>query len=160
MLRLRSRPIEQKSEPIVRVVADTNTVISGLFWHGSPRQVLNAARNNLITLYTSDELLAELQDVLSRTKFARLLAHHHTSSEELASEYAALVNTVIAAPIPPTVVADLDDDAVLACAVAAQAEAIVSGDDHLLSLGAFQGITILTAAKLLDQITPPPATTP
>jgi putative PIN family toxin of toxin-antitoxin system len=126
----------------------------------SPRQVLDAARNNLITLYTSDELLAELRDVLSRTKFARLLAQHGTSSEELAIEYAALVHTVISAPIPPTVVADPDDDAVLACAVAAQAEAIVSGDDHLLSMKAFQGILILTANELLGRVTPPPAVTP
>ena len=144
----------------MRVVADTNTVISGLFWHGSPRQVLDAARNNLITLYTSDELLAELRDVLSRTKFARLLAQHSTSSEELAAEYAALAHTITSAPIPPTVVADPDDDAVLACAVAAQAEAIVSGDDHLLSLKGFQGILILTANELLGRISPSPAVTP
>src|SRR5215212_4021038 len=157
MLRLRSTPIEQKSEPTVRVVADTNTVISGLLWHGSPRQVLDAARKNLITLYTSDELLVELRDVLSRTKFARLLAQHGTSSEELATEYAALAHTIASAPIPPTVVADPDDDAVLACAVAAQAEVLVSGDQHLLSLKVFQGILILTANELLGRVIPPPA---
>src|SRR5258708_24362163 len=65
--------------------------------------------------------------------------------EELAIEYAALAHTITSAPIPPTVVADPDDDAVLACAVAAQAEVIVSGDDHLLSMKAFQRILILTA---------------
>jgi putative PIN family toxin of toxin-antitoxin system len=106
---------------------------------------------------TNDALLAELRDVLSRTKFARLLAQHSTSSEELATEYAALGHTITSAPIPPTVVADLDDDAVLACAVAAQAEAIVSGDDHLLSLKGSQGILILTANELLGRVTPPPA---
>ena len=122
--------------------------------------MLDAARNNLITLYTSVELLAELRDVLSRTKFARLLAQHGTSSAELVTEYAALAHTVTSAPIPPTVVADPDDDAVLACAVAAQAEGIVSGDDHLLSLKGFQGIMILTANELLGRVTPPPAVTP
>lgn len=128
-----------------------------MLWHGSPRQVLDAARNNLITLYTSDELLAELGDVLGRTKFARFLAQHHISAKELVSEYAALADTVTSAPIPPRVIVDPDDDAVLACAVAAQAEAIVSGDNDLLNLKGFQGILILTAAELLDRISPPPA---
>lgn len=59
--------------------------------------------------------------------------------------------------IPPTVVADPDDDAVLACALAAQAEAIVSGDSDLLSLKSFQGIPILTAAELLGRVVPPSA---
>jgi len=98
--------------------------------------------------------------VLSRTKFARLLAQHSTSSEELAIEYAALAHTITSAPIPPTVVADPDDDAVLACAVAAQAEVIVSGDDHLLNMKAFQRILILTANELLGRVTPPPAVIP
>ena len=46
-------------------------------------------------------------------------------------------------------ITDPDDDAVLACAIGAQAEAIVSGDSHLLQLGHYQGIPIWTSAQLL-----------
>lgn len=141
----------------MRVVADTNVVISGLLWQGSPRQVLDAARNSLLTLYTSEGLLTELRGVLSRAKFDRLLIQQETSPEEVVTEYAALATTIIPATIPPTVVADPDDDAVLACALAAQAEAIVSGDSDLLSLKSFQGIPILTAAELLGRVVPPSA---
>ena len=50
----------------MRVVVDTNTIVSGLFWHGAPRRVLDAARTGRIQLFTSPVLLAELEDVLSR----------------------------------------------------------------------------------------------
>jgi predicted nucleic acid-binding protein len=54
--------------------------------------------------------------------------------------------------IEPVIIADPDDDVVLACAIAARAEAIVSGDNHLLDLKQYEGIPILTAAQLLAQI--------
>lgn len=57
----------------MRVVADTNTVVSGLLWHGAPRQVLDVARAGTLELYTSALLLAELADVLQGPKFAQRL---------------------------------------------------------------------------------------
>ena len=48
----------------MRVVADTNTLISGSLWHGPPRRVLDAARDGTITLYTSAVLLAELKKAI------------------------------------------------------------------------------------------------
>jgi predicted nucleic acid-binding protein len=56
--------------------------------------------------------------------------------------------------IAPTIADDPADDAVLACAIGARAEVIVSGDSHLLRLGDYQGIPILTAAELLARISP------
>ena len=54
----------------MRVVADTNVVVSGLLWHGNERRLLDAARDGFVELFTSKELLAELEDVLGRSKFA------------------------------------------------------------------------------------------
>ena len=47
----------------MRVVADSNVVVSGLLWHGNPRRLLDAARDGIIQLFTSAELFEELQDV-------------------------------------------------------------------------------------------------
>ena len=58
----------------MRVVLDTNIVVSGLLWHGSPRQVLNAARAGNIIPFTTGDLLGELHDVMARPKFAQRLA--------------------------------------------------------------------------------------
>jgi predicted nucleic acid-binding protein len=55
---------------------------------------------------------------------------------------------------PPVIAADADDDHVIAAAVAAEADLIVSGDHHLLDLGSHQGIRILTPAAALAIIAP------
>jgi putative PIN family toxin of toxin-antitoxin system len=57
----------------MRVVLDTNTVISGLLWQGPPRQILSLVREGKITLFASSAMLAELSDVLQRKKFATRL---------------------------------------------------------------------------------------
>jgi uncharacterized protein len=136
----------------VHVVTDTNTVVSGLLWYGPPRQVLDAARTGMLTLSTSAPLLAELAEVLQRPKFAQRLAQANVTPHILVFGYAALARLVVPAPIGPVVVADPDDDEVLACAVAAQAEVIVSGDRALLALESYEGIPIITAAQRMARI--------
>jgi putative PIN family toxin of toxin-antitoxin system len=136
----------------MRVVADTSTVVSGLMWRGKPRQVLDAARTRTISLFTSTTLLAELEDVLNRDKFARRLALIGHSPRDLLVGYAALATIVTPAVISPVILVDPDDDAVLACAVAASAKVVVSGDSHLLALKKYQNILILKAAELLECI--------
>ena len=59
---------------MTRIVPDTNIVVSGLLWRGNPRRILDVARDGIIELFTSPTLLEELEDVLSREKFARRLA--------------------------------------------------------------------------------------
>jgi putative PIN family toxin of toxin-antitoxin system len=136
----------------MNVVLDTNTVISGMLWRGAPRQVLDLARSATITLFTSPELLGELAAVLRRPKFSVRLAQAHTSVEELVIGYAALAITVRSKPIAPVIQNDPDDDKVLACAVTANAEIVVSGDDHLLELNAYEGIKIMTVSQLLERM--------
>ncbi|MCC7360309.1 MAG: putative toxin-antitoxin system toxin component, PIN family [Anaerolineales bacterium] len=136
----------------MRVVADTNTIISGLFWRGAPRQVLDAAREGRVDLVTSATLLAELEDVLTRAKFTERLRDAGVTAAELVLGYAALAKVIESGALAATVSDDPDDDAVLACAAAAQADAIVSGDKHLLKLKQFQDIPVLTAIALLERL--------
>ena len=98
----------------MRIVADTNTVISGLLWKGAPRQIIQACRQQRITIVSSESLIAELAEVLARDK---------------------------------PVCRDPDDDAVLACAVTGRVDALISGDDDLLTLKVFRAIPIMTAAE-------------
>jgi uncharacterized protein len=133
----------------MRAVADTNVVISGLLWNGPSRAVLDRARSGAVDLFTSADLLAELEDVLSRKKFSRRLQLAEISAHELMQGYAALARIVRPAPIEPIVLADPDDDAVLACALAARAELVISGDEHLLALGQFREVRIVTAVEFL-----------
>jgi putative PIN family toxin of toxin-antitoxin system len=136
----------------MNVVLDTNTVISGLFWKGAPRQVLDLARSGVITLYTSPALLAELADVLGREKFAQRLEQARVTVDELVYGYAALARVIRPARIKAVIQDDPDDDRVLACAKAAKAEVITSGDSHLLDLKEYAGIKILTVNQFLEQV--------
>ena len=132
----------------MRAVADTNVVVSGLLWQGLPRRVLDLARTGKLELFTSPALLVELEDVLGRQKFRRRLESAGVEPGELVLGYAALASVVLPTEKPAVIVEDPDDDEVLACALAARAEVIVSGDRHLRSLQSFRGIRIVTAADL------------
>lgn len=132
----------------MRAVADTNVVVSGLLWRGHPRRILDLVRTGQVDLFTSPALLAELEDVLSRRKFTRRMVLAGVELQDLVTGYAALARVILPARVPPIIAEDPDDDEVLACALAARAELIVSGDRHLLKLAEYQGIRIVRPVEL------------
>jgi putative PIN family toxin of toxin-antitoxin system len=136
----------------MRVVADTNTIVSGLLWKGPPFQLLEAARTGQVELYTNLSLLTELTEVLQRDKFAAKVRQTNFTVAELVSRYAMLATLVTPTVPEPVISADPDDDVVLACAITAGASVIVSGDHHLLELRLYRTIPILTVRELLNQI--------
>jgi putative PIN family toxin of toxin-antitoxin system len=136
----------------MRIVADTNTVLSGLLWQGPPRRLMDLARQRVFTPCTSSTLLAELAEVIARDKFAQRVLAAGLSAAELVQDYTRLAQIVEPQPLPAPASRDPDDDHVLACALAAKAEIIVSGDKDLLDLREYQGIPILTAADALQHI--------
>lgn len=136
----------------MRAVLDTNTIISGLFWSGSPRRVLRAAESQDLTITTSPPLLGELLRVLNYPKLAEKVAATGRTPEELLALFAHMCTIVQPEAIEPTIKADPDDDMVLACALGAKSNVIVSGDTHLLTLGSFRNIPIITARELLERL--------
>ncbi len=138
----------------MRVVFDTNTFISAVISpNGAPRRLLNEALKHRFSLYTSPILLAELLDVLERPKFSARLVKAHLTPAKIVHEIRNLAFLVIPQNVAKIILADPDDDHVLACAVVAQANMIVSGDQHLLALGEeFQDIQILNSADALRLI--------
>jgi putative PIN family toxin of toxin-antitoxin system len=138
----------------VRLVLDTNSVVSGLLWQGLPGKLIDAAQEKSVSLYTSAPLLAELRGVLERAKFARQLESRGLDIVTVYDGFAALASIVTPAIITPAVANDPADDSVLACALAAQADLIVSGDTHLLGLKTYHGIPIVTAAEALLRLSP------
>jgi uncharacterized protein len=90
--------------------------------------------------------------VLSREKFAKQLAERGLTVRDVFDGYAALITIVTPAVIAPTIIRDPADDQVLAAALAAQVDLIVSGDAHLLDLKSFKSIAIVTAAIAVERI--------
>jgi putative PIN family toxin of toxin-antitoxin system len=136
----------------VRLVLDTNTAVSGLIWGGVPGRLIDAAAAGKTQILSSVPLLDELHDVLFRKKFGAQLAEQGVDAVDLFEGYAALVRLVVPAVIGPVILADPDDDIVLATAVACGADLIVSGDAHLLGIGEFQGIPILTPSAAVSRL--------
>jgi putative PIN family toxin of toxin-antitoxin system len=136
----------------VRAVIDTNVLLSGLLWHGAPHVLLAHVRTATLGLVSSPALLAELEVVISRAKFDAILTRSNTSRERALTEVRQLAEVIEPPPLAVPVCRDPDDDAVLALALAAQVDLIVSGDDDLLALTHYQGIPIVTAVQSVAQI--------
>ena len=151
----------------MRLLLDTNVVVSALLWRGTPYRLLAAIRERGdVQLVTSITLLDELADVLARPFAAQRLAMIGRTVRDVVADYVELVELVEPAKVPRVVLGDVDDDQVIAAAVAARVDLIVTGDRrHLLPIGIHDGIAIVDAGEAVRRITterrliraPPPA---
>jgi putative PIN family toxin of toxin-antitoxin system len=139
----------------MRVILDSNIWISALLFGGLPRQVLTLANTGKIQIYSSEVLLDELEEVLSYQKLQKRITRLGTTSDELLTTVRQLIQVCTIAEIEPVPeLRDQDDLIVLATAVAAQAIAIVSGDNDLLVLQSYSGILIMNVADFLARYFP------
>ena len=149
-MKLCQRFTEFAERASVRVVLDTNVLISGLLWLGAPHHVLGLAESGEIELCATPSLLEELHDALSRPKFRAPIHRRRTSVDELVASVAAKVRLYDVTPrIVEPRLRDRDDVILLACARAAQAAYIISGDNDLLALESVQSISILSPSDFL-----------
>lgn len=134
----------------MRVVLDTNVLISAVLSRGSPPDsILRAWRTGSFELVISTPLLRELEKVLARPRIRRRL---RWSTDERTIFVAALSEgAVVVTPEEElrVIQADVADNRVLEAAVRAEADYIVSGDRHLLELRSHEGIRIVTPARFL-----------
>ena len=130
----------------MRVVLDTNVLISGIFFSGPPAKILLAWRNGKVQLVVSTEILKEYHEVGKR------LSHRYAGIDmgPLFMLLARNAELVEAAPLPAPVSNDADDDKFLACALASGTQVIISGDDDLLTVSGYRNLRILTPRVFVD----------
>ena len=137
----------------MRLVLDTNLLVSGVIAAGLPRRLVDGAKAGEFELCTSEVLLAELLDVLSRGKFAARLAQAGLTPEGIVGDLRRIAVVVAPASVPHVVPTDPDDDHVLAAALAGAADLIASGDKRdLLPLSSYEGIPIVTAREAVERL--------
>jgi putative PIN family toxin of toxin-antitoxin system len=145
----------------VWLVLDTNVTISGLLWRGTPYRLLQAIRSQQPQqqIYTSPALLEELTEVITRPTFTAQLRRIGKAPAELLADYFKIVELVEPSQIR-RVARDPVDDHVLACALAADAKFIISGDADILELKSYHGIPIRTVSAALKELTNTAPVTP
>jgi len=131
------------------VILDTNVLLSGIFFGGVPGRVLAAWHEDRFELILSPAILAEYRRVGDE------LAAEYTATRAPLTAILTLVTqraTIVDAPdLQVSVCADPSDDKFLACAVAARAPLIVSGDKHLLAVNGWGEIAIITPRQFADR---------
>lgn len=132
----------------MKAVLDTNVIISGLInSEGAPARVVDLWVNGSIRIATSLALIQEILDVIARPKFKPLgTLNKRCDLIKKLLERAEIVNP----PQRLKIISEDDaDNRVLECALAYSADYIISGDSHLLNLGDYKGIEILSPDEFL-----------
>jgi len=133
----------------VTIVLDTNVLVAALVAKGLCHEVVQHGVR-LHAIASSTPLIHELERTL-REKFTLT-----PEATRFLQDFRAHVHMVEPDPLPATVCRDPDDDTVLATAIAADADVIVTGDADLLVLESYRGIRIRSPRQFLTALTPPP----
>jgi hypothetical protein len=136
---------------MIRAVLDANVFVSAVLTpKGVPAKILAAWRAERFSLVLSEPILQEVAAVL---RYSRIMRRHRWPEARIRLFIEELAHLAILTPgeLACTVVAeDLSDNRYLECAVEGEAELIVSGDEHLLGLGQWRGIRIVTPRDFLE----------
>ena len=132
----------------MKVVLDTNVLISAFIYGGAPLRLVELGEAGVVEIVTSEGALSELEAVVSREKFASRLAIMELRASTILSRYRAAAS-VVEPGRPEAMCADPADDLFIAIAVAAGADAIVSGDNHLRSCSKRCPVPVMTVAECL-----------
>ena len=132
----------------MKVVLDTNVLVSGIFWHGPASRILELWAKDKLEVVVSPEILTEYQRLLAELERAR-----PAGLADAWTVFIAQHATVIHPADHPRLCRDPDDDKFLHCALSAGARALVSGDKDLLSMVRVADVEMLTPTVFLRRYT-------
>lgn len=134
----------------MKVVLDTNLWVAAWLWRGIPQRLIELAQERQIISCTSLEILQELKKVLSYPKLQKQLSLIAYNQEDIlmGTKEISIIYPIETVNIPE--LRDSDDTIILATAIAAQANVIISGDKDLLTLTTYQNISILNVKTFLN----------
>lgn len=131
---------------VVKVLLDTNVIISAIGFGGKPRDMLALVLKNRIRAVTSPVLLAELEDVINK-KFPLLTVEYKRINRLIRKKF-----KIVEPKKSLRILHDEPDNRVLEAATQGKCSYIITGDKELLKLGHFQKIKILSTDEFLLEI--------
>lgn len=129
--------------PGMRIVIDTNVLISGIFWGGIPAEIVHSWTDGRCKVICSAEIIAEYGEILKRVN----PGFEPSELDKILSFLISRSEIVQPAHWFKIVPEDPGDDKFIDCAFHGQADAIISGDKHLLQLEKFGPIRILSPSE-------------
>ena len=132
----------------MKIVCDTNVLISGVLFGGHARKILQLASRGVLINFLSPDILREVEDVLRRSRFG--LRPDHVL--EIVALFKDTFEIVIPSLRVQAVQSDPEDNHVIEAALEAGAEFIISGDNHLLKLKEWEGIRGVSPAQFIETI--------
>ena len=134
----------------MKVIIDTNVIISALYFGGKPGVILNAWKNHKFNICINQEILQEYHNTSERlsSKYKNISQHDVVQFLELLTTHTHIIpslNTNI------QICEDPNDDKFIYCALASGAKIIISGDRHLLDINGYQNIEILKPLNFITK---------
>lgn len=130
----------------MKIVVDTNVVISGIFFGGNPRKIVESVVDGKIEAIATKEIIEEYMEIVDYMVEKKQGKLDHSMLSPLYSSM-----RLIEAETSVDVCRDPDDNKFIECAVDAKALYIVSGDKDLLDVGKYGDVKIVTAKEFCDQ---------
>ena len=134
----------------MKVVLDTNVLVSALIKAGKPRELIFKIAEGEVQLVLSRSILEEFLEVTDDPRIRRYVNEGDIIS--FVRVVGSMAKIVRVRSRFKVVGEDPDDDVILRTAKDGRADYIVSGDNHLLSLGEFRGIKIVTVNEMLKSL--------
>ncbi len=129
----------------MKLVLDTNIYISAFLWGGKPKEILERAIEGKDEVFISRAIKDEIFEVLKRPRFKV----NETAIEALIREIEDISELVIVTERIERLCRDIDDNAIIECAVGAEAEYLITGDNDLLVLKSYRKIKIVNISEYL-----------
>ena len=126
----------------MRIVIDTNVVISGTFFKGNPRRIVEATVENKFSVFATPEIIQEYNDIINEF----IIRKQGNLDNNILNQFIASLN-IINQKSFMQICRDSDDDKFINCAIDSKSLYIVSGDNDLLVLGKYNNIDIITATQ-------------
>lgn len=135
----------------MKIVADTNVLISSTFWEGASNKIIQKVENCEIELFLSEEIINEFKEALDYEEIKEKIKEKNLEMKRSVEKIIS-VSSIVAPSKKLLVCTDPKDNKILECALEAVAEFIITYDNHLLRLNPFESINILTPEEFLKII--------
>jgi putative PIN family toxin of toxin-antitoxin system len=135
---------------LIRLVPDTNVIVSGILWRGAPYELIGQQHRRRLEFATSQPMIAELVHTFGYGKFGKKFEQLGLNAVDAVASWLARCQIFAVKPLSERTAPDPDDDWVIATALAAKAKLIVTGDKPLLGVGSLGEIRIVSVAEALE----------